>query len=109
MSTDNLNPYPGNLKHHKVEPFLSDKWMNEGLREIMPECVNAIDVAAACGDLSREIRDKYEAELQRLRGLLDEATDMLYEGAGYADEVTDSEGADEFARRARTFLAKLKK
>lgn len=49
------------------------------------------------------------AELQRLRGLLDEATDMLYEGAGYADEVTDSEGADEFARRARTFLAKLKK
>ena len=50
-----------------------------------------------------------QAELQRLRGLLDEATDMLYEGAGYADEVTDSEGADEFARRARTFLAKLKK
>ena len=37
---------------------------------------------------------------------LEEARDMLYEAAGYADDVTDSEGAVEFAKRARAFLSR---
>ena len=36
-----------------------------------------------------------------------EAVDLLYEAARYADEVTDSEGATEFAQRVRTFLSAL--
>ena len=39
----------------------------------------------------------------------DELLDMLYEAAGYADEVTDSEGAADFAKRARAVLAKYTK
>lgn len=105
MSTDNLHKYPGNLKQHKVEPFLSDSLYEklcEARRYPGQMITHAWDarlqqwITAAM---------EQEAELQRLRGLLDEAREAL--DALMKGRVSGAYGTA--WSEARETLAKLKK
>ncbi len=58
---DELNPYPGNLKHHRVEPLLSDEQVLD-LRSYPPE----------------EIRDIYEAARAKDAKLIQRLVDALH-------------------------------
>ena len=81
-----------NPKDMLVSKPLSSEWIAYVISTRTEEgAINVISMAAA-----------------KLRSERDELVDMLYEAAGYADEVTDSEGADDFAKRARKVLAKHK-
>ena len=51
---DELNPYPGNLKHHKLEPLLSDEQVLD-LRSYPPEEIRDIYEAARAKDA--EVRE----------------------------------------------------
>ena len=106
MSTDDLHKYPGNLKQHKVEPFLSDSLYEklcEARRYPGQMITHAWDarlqqwITAAM---------EQEAELQRLRGLLEEAREAL-ELIRTAEER--GFGAAYCRGAAEATLAKLKK
>jgi len=70
--SDELNPYPGNLKHHRVEPLLSDEQVLD-LRSYPPE----------------EIRDIYEAARAKDAELIQRLVDAL---SWYVEEDDTMEG-----------------
>ena len=79
-----------------VKYFADSKIARDLEREHNRVCNDAITTYNTC--------KKLPSALLRERN---EAVDLLYEAARYADEVTDSEGATEFAQRVRTFLSAL--